>query len=107
MSGTVAGGRKAAATNKLKFCKHIQMGLFEIWHPLYSENRVMLKASRVGEHNKIIFTKAPSMGTEPYYISGKNVKKYKKTTNGTISVYSVPLEELSLLETADHCEHEI
>lgn len=88
-------------------CKHTPMQLFSIWHPVYSENRVLLKASKVGTHNKIIFTKAPSMGTLPYYVSGKIVRKYKKTSNGSINCYSVPLEELELLELSERCEHEL
>ena len=86
-------------------CKHIPMQLFSIWHPVYSENRVMLKAAKVRDHNKVVFTKAPSMGTEPYYVSGKTIKKYKKTNNGVILCYSVPLEELQQLKYNERCEH--
>lgn len=86
-------------------CKHLQFKPFEIWHPLYSEDKVLLKASKVGEHNKVYFTKAPSMGTEPYYVNGKNVKKYKKTTNGVLTVYAVPLSELQPLKLEERCEH--
>ena len=86
-------------------CKHTPMQPFSIWHPVYSENRVLLKASKVREHNKVAFTKAPSMGTEPYYVSGKTIKKYKKTNNGVIDVYSVPLDELQPIEYSERCEH--
>lgn len=83
------------------------MRLLEIWSPRYHDQRVLLAAHKVGEHNKITFTKAPSMGTDPYYISGKNVKKFKKETNGAIAVYSVPLAELEPLMYKKGCEHEL
>jgi hypothetical protein len=77
----------------------------EIWQPRYRDKRVLLACHKVGEHNKIIFTKAPSMGTDPYYITGKKVKQFKKESNGTIDVYSVPLSELQPLEYQERCEH--
>lgn len=88
-------------------CRHTPMKAFEIFAPKYSTKQVLLKAIKVGEHNKITFTKAPSMGTDPYYISGKNVKKYPKDSNGSIMCYSVPLEELEPLEYQDGCIHQI
>lgn len=87
-------------------CKHTQMRVFSIKSPRYHDKRVLLAAFKVGQHNKILFTQAPSMGTEPYYISGKVAKKFKKETNGVIPVYSVPLDKLELLEIKEHCEHE-
>lgn len=86
-------------------CKHIPLQLFTIWEPKYSTKRVLLKADKVRPHNKVVFTKAPSMGTEPYYISGKIVKKYKKEFNGQIFCHSVPLEELKPLTLEERCEH--
>lgn len=88
-------------------CKHTPVKLFDIWSPRYHDKRVLLAKNRVGEHNKIIFSKAPSMGTEPYYISGKVVKKFKKESNGTIDCYSIPLDELEALEYQERCQHEI
>jgi hypothetical protein len=38
------------------------------------------------------------MGTEPYYVSGATVKKYKLEDNGKISCYAVPIDELEPLE---------
>lgn len=87
-------------------CKHSQFHVFEIWSPRYHDKKVLLNAFKVGTHNKIMFTKAPSMGEEPYYVSGKTVKKYPKVSNGTIMTYSVPLDELRPLELPEHCIHE-
>lgn len=78
--------------------KWVQLHSFSIWEPRYSDQRVLLKCSKVGEHNKIVFTKSKSMGTDPYYVSGKAVKKYAKQPNGATWVYAVPLHELSPLE---------
>lgn len=88
-------------------CKHIQMSAFSIWSPRYHDSRVLLAAHKVGRHNKIVFTKAPSMGDNPYYVKGESVKKYKKETNGAIDVYSVPLSELEPLEYQEGCVHEV
>lgn len=81
-----------------KFGKFTQFKYFEIWERRFHDNRVLLAAHKVGEHNKIVFTKDPTMGTEPYYVSGKSVKKYPKEDNGKISVYAVPIKELEPLE---------
>lgn len=78
--------------------KYTQMSYFEIWEPRYRDKKVLLAKRKVGTHNKIIFTRAPSMGTEPYYISGAKVKKYKLEGNGRIPVYAVPISELEPLE---------
>lgn len=84
-----------------------QFKYFEIWEPKYSTKRVLLKASKVGVHNKIVFTKAPSMGTDPYYVSGRTVKKYPKVYNSSIWCYNVPLEELTPLELTENSKFEL
>lgn len=78
--------------------KYTSMNFFSIWTRRYHDNRVLLAAHKIGQHNKVVFTKDPGMGTEPYYISGKTVKKYPKTSNGKISVYEVPVDEFEPLE---------
>lgn len=47
------------------------------------------------------------MGTDPYYVSGKVVRKYPKMYNGGTTCYSVPLEELSKLELSENSMLEI
>jgi hypothetical protein len=59
---------------------------------------VLLAAHKVGEHNKIVFTKSPALGSQPYYLSAKQIKKYPKETNGKIICYAVPIDELRPLE---------
>lgn len=78
--------------------KFTPLNYFEIWSPRYKDNRVLLAAHKVGENNKIVFTKAQHMGTEPYYLSGKTIRKYPKESNGKVMCYAVPLDELEPLE---------
>lgn len=74
--------------------------LFEIWQPRWKDRMVLLAAHKVGTHNKIIFTKAPSLPGE-YYVSGRDVHQCNQTTNGKIAVYEVPLRFLEPLERAE------
>jgi len=69
----------------------------EIWEPRWKDRKVLIATYKVGEHNKIVFTKAPSMPGE-YYLSGKTIKKCPKETNGKIPVYAVPVDKLEKLE---------
>lgn len=71
---------------------------FYIHHPRYYDRKVLLAANKVQIHNKVIFTQSNSMGKEPYYISGHRIKQNKKESNGKISCYAVPIDELQLLE---------
>jgi hypothetical protein len=70
---------------------------FTIFQPRWRDRTVLLAVYKVGTHNCIRFTKAPSMDGE-YYISGEEVRKHPKQTNGTIDCYCVPLNKLELLE---------
>lgn len=74
------------------------LNYFEIWSPRFHDSKVLLAAHKVGEHNKIVFTKAKSMGDQPYYLSGKTIKQYAKEDNGKIQCYAVPIHELQPLE---------
>lgn len=82
----------------MKIGKYTQFTTYKIWAPRWHDRKVLLAAHRVGENNKVIFIKASSMGTDPYYVSGKTVKKYGKTSNNGLACYAVPLEELEPLE---------
>lgn len=86
----------------MKLPKYTQFKCFDIWQPRFHDRTVLLADYKVGEHNKIIFTKAPSMGTEPYYVSGTTVKKCKKESNGKINCYVVPVSELEPLEIEEY-----
>lgn len=87
-------------------CKHTQFGNLEIWSPKYFTKTVLLAVRKIRDHNKVTFTKAPSLGTAPYYIAGATVKKYPQVTNSSIQCYDVPLSELKPLELSK-CEHEL
>jgi hypothetical protein len=89
----------------MKTCKHIPHQYIEIWAPRYKDRVVLLAAHKIGDRNKVVFTKAKHMGTDPYFISGAEVKKYKKETNGRIECYAVPLDKFEPLEYEDFCEH--
>jgi len=88
-------------------CKHTPMSFIEIWQPRYRDKTVLIAVRKVGTHNKIVFTKAPSMGTEPYYASGALIKKGKKESNGSIDCYVVKLDDLTPLELSERCEHQM
>lgn len=77
--------------------KFTPKNLIEIWHPLYSEELVLIHPTKVGQHNKIVFTKAQSLPGE-YYLSGNTIKSCKKRSNGTVKCYAVPLSELRPLQ---------
>jgi hypothetical protein len=78
--------------NKMTSCNTI-----EVWSPRWHDRKVLIAKFRVGTHNLIKFTKAPSLEGE-YYISGENVRKFPLDTNGKIPCYAVSLEELEPLE---------
>lgn len=86
-------------------CKHQQMAYFGIFEPNYGRKTVMLACHKIGEHNKVEFLKAPSMGDKPYYVSGAVAKKYPKKSNTSIVCYDVPLHELEPLEYQQGCIH--
>lgn len=84
--------------------KYTQLKFFSILEPRYHDKTVLLKCEKVGAHNKVVFTRAPSMGTEPYYVSGTVAKRCKKVYNGSIFCYAVPLDKLEPLEIAVNSE---
>ncbi len=74
--------------------------VIEIWQPRWKDRKVLIAKFRVGTHNEIVFTKAPSLDAK-YYMSGAKIRDYPLETNGKIPCYAVPLEELEILERAD------
>ena len=84
--------------------KYTQFKPFSIWEPRWHDKRVLLKASKVGEHNKIVFSKSKSLGTDPFYVDGKTVKRYPKEYNGGTWCYAVPLDKLEPLEISENSE---
>lgn len=90
----------------MKFDRWHQFKYFEIFAPRYRDKTVLLAVHKVGQDNKIVFTQAASLGTDPYYISGARAKKFKKETNGKIDCYAVPVSELEPLEFDEKSIHD-
>ena len=67
---------------------------FTIWEPRWRDKTVLLAKRKVDDMNEVSFTKAKSLGTEPYYVSGDIVKRCQIQSNGKIDCYVVPLTEL-------------
>lgn len=87
----------------IQLSKFTQCVFFSIRSYRYRDRKVLLKASKVGTHNKIVFSDCPSMGGEPYYVSGAVVKQCPKEkmatkVGGNIVVYAVPVDSLEKLE---------
>lgn len=77
----------------ITFGKYDSMNFIQIWSPRYHDQKVLINPAKVGVHNKVVFTKAPSLpGT--YYLSGATIRKFKKESNGTMQCYVVPVSEL-------------
>ena len=66
--------------------------------PRWHDRKVLIAGFKVGTHNVITFTKAPTYPGQ-YYLSGETIRKYPLGTNGKIKCYEVPLDELELLES--------
>jgi hypothetical protein len=70
---------------------------FEIIQPRWHDRTVLLARHKVGTHNSVVFTNAPTYPGE-YYVSGRDVTRSELTTNGTIQCFAVPLDYLEPLE---------
>lgn len=69
----------------------------EILQPRWKDRRVLLAKYKVGTHNRVVFTKAPTLAGE-FYISGAKASTYPLETNGKLMCFAVPLDELEPLE---------
>ncbi len=70
----------------------------EIWQPRWRDRVVLIAKHKVGAHNEVIFTKAPSMGDNSFYLSGEVIRQCPTDTNGKIACYAVELDKLRILE---------
>lgn len=75
------------------------LNLIEIWAPRWRDRVVLVAPWKVGNHNKVVFTRAKSMPGE-YYLSGKTIRdcKLDMSGNGKSSMYAVPIDKLEKLE---------
>lgn len=74
--------------------------LFTIKQPRWRDRTVLLAKFKIGNHNEVVFTEAPSM-PDHYYISGELAKSYPLSSNGKLEVYQVPINELEKLERSE------
>ena len=70
---------------------------FSIKQPRWRDRTVLLAAHKVGTHNEIEFTKAPTYPGR-YYVSGRDVHQCDIESNGKIACYAVPIRFLEPLE---------
>lgn len=68
-----------------------------IWQPRWKDRTVLIAKHKVGTHNKITFTKAPTYSDE-YYASGEDIRNCPLTNNGKLDCYVYPLGKLEVLE---------
>ena len=81
----------------MKLPKSTSVRNISIWMPRWHDRTVLIAKFKVGEHNIISFTKAPTYKGK-FYLSGKTIQKYPIETNGTIPCYAVSLDELVVYE---------
>lgn len=96
----------------VRLCKHEPVTLIELWHPKYHEREAWVSLVKVKNANthyiKIVFTKAKSEEFKgSWVISKRRALTYPRTTNGTITVLAIPLADLTLVDYAPHCIHEV
>ena len=68
--------------------------MIEIWNPRWHDRKVLIAKYKVTNDNKIVFTKAKSLAGKVYSMTGDEISQYPIETNGTISCYVVPLDEV-------------
>jgi hypothetical protein len=94
----------------LKLSKYSPLTTIEIWHPLYSQRKVLLSCAKVDgaktDYLRIVFTKAKSMEGD-WAITKKKARTFAKQTNGVMQCYAVPLDELRILEIVNREPQEI
>jgi hypothetical protein len=69
----------------------------DIWQPRWKDRKVLLAKHKVGTHNRVTFSKSPTL-TGEFYISGAKAATYPVESNGKIMCYCVDLDALEPLE---------
>lgn len=90
-------GRLSHARGKMIIKRTTACQYFEIWQPRWKDRKVLLARHKVGTHNKIVFTKSPTLPGE-WYISGSDITRCNLETNGKIDCYAVSLSFLEPIE---------
>lgn len=78
--------------------KFTPLNVIDIWAPKYATRTVLIATYKVKENNKVIFSKAKHLKGREYYISGAKARSYPVVDNGKVACYSVPLDDLEVLE---------
>lgn len=86
----------------MKLSKSAVANKIEIWQPRWHDRVVLIAKFKVGRHNIITFSKAPTLKGE-WYMSGETITKYpietiKSKSGTTVPMYAVPLDELIFFE---------
>lgn len=75
------------------------MNIIEIWSPKYSTQSVLIgKRNVLAGMNRIIFTKAKHLAGGIYQMDGKKIRTYPIVSNGSISCYDVPFDDLECVK---------
>jgi hypothetical protein len=74
------------------------LNLIDIWTPRYKDRVVLIASYKVKENNKIIFTKAKHLAGKQFFMKGSKIKSYPLDSNGRLTCYAVPLDDLEHLE---------
>ena len=73
--------------------------MIEIYQPRWHDRRVLIATYKVSSGvNYIKFTKSPTL-KGVFEITGDEIRKCPRETNGTIDCYSVPLSEFRQKQT--------
>ena len=67
--------------------------MIEIWEPRWKDKTVLIAKYKVrGDVVAVKFTKAPSLGDEPYSVRSADIVQCPVESNGSIDCYVVPLD---------------
>ena len=73
--------------------------MIAIWQPRYKDNAVLIATYKVvNGDNEIVFTKAKHLLGMKFVCSSDVIRNCPIESNGKISCYAVPMEELKRIE---------
>lgn len=64
----------------------------EIWMPRYRDRVALVAVYKVGQWNRITFTKAKHLKDMVFEVEGELIRKYPIDSNGTLPCYAVDLQ---------------
>lgn len=81
----------------MKLGKYTPANKITIWSPRWHDRAILIAKHKVGTHNEVTFTKAPTY-PDKYYLSGETIRRCPLDTNGKLPCFAVPISELEVLE---------